>query len=218
MKRGFLSSILGILCFLNLGCHKDPQTTSGGTGLQGVPIITTDSVNLSTPGHSICFSTVTSAGDSPLISRGVCWDINPNPVPTGLGNANDSIANSTGPYQDEIPNLAPNQTYYLRAYAHNNIGTGYGNQIKVTIPSYLPVITSFSPTSDTLGGILTVNGNYFGFYIQSVEVGSITITSGITAYGDTAITFHVPANSSGQITITNEWGTITSQGSFTYVP
>ena len=64
--------------------------------------------------------------------------------------------------------LAENTTYYVRAYATNRVGTGYGNEITFTtiniiVPASLPtikttMITSIGPVSAVSGGTITSDG------------------------------------------------------------
>ena len=67
---------------------------------------------------------ITSDGGDAITVKGVCWSTSPSPV-LGVGNF---TTNGTGPYQfgSSITGLAGGTTYYLRAYATNSIGTGYG--------------------------------------------------------------------------------------------
>ncbi|MFD2720355.1 beta strand repeat-containing protein [Hymenobacter monticola] len=61
--------------------------------------------------------------------------------------------------------MAPATTYYVRAYATNSAGTGYGSQETfTTAPNPAPAISSISPSSVTAGAAsqtLTVNGSDF---------------------------------------------------------
>jgi hypothetical protein len=59
-------------------------------------------------------------GSSLITAQGLCWGTSPSPT----------TANSiTTTFTDTLKNLTPNTTYYVRAYATNAAGTGYGNEI-----------------------------------------------------------------------------------------
>jgi len=69
-------------------------------------------------------------GGDPVSNRGFCFSKNPNPslvngtvIPVGKG---------TLYYEATLLNLSPNQKYYVRPYATNNIGTAYGKQVEFT--------------------------------------------------------------------------------------
>ena len=70
---------------------------------------------------------VTNNGGSAIISSGLCWSTNPNPtvdLSTKTINLGPSIQ-----YSSNITGLNTSTTYYVRAYATNSAGTGYGNQL-----------------------------------------------------------------------------------------
>lgn len=61
------------------------------------------------------------------MARGVCWGTSPNPTVDG-----DHTTNGTGQgsFTSKVTNINfSNATYYIRAYATNECGTGYGNEI-----------------------------------------------------------------------------------------
>ncbi|HOY30518.1 MAG TPA: hypothetical protein PKW80_01440 [Bacteroidales bacterium] len=61
-----------------------------------------------------------SNGGAAITAYGLCWSTSPNPT----------TANSTNTsFSDPMTGLSANTVYYVRAYATNVVGTGYGNQI-----------------------------------------------------------------------------------------
>jgi len=50
----------------------------------------------------------------------------------------------TGGYVSDFTGLSPNTPYYIRAYASNNVGTGYGNELSFTAFCPSPVAVSVS--------------------------------------------------------------------------
>jgi hypothetical protein len=70
---------------------------------------------------------VSSDGNSSITARGVVWSINSNP--TIALSTKTSDGTGTGSFQSAITGLSLNTTYYVRAYATNNAGTSYGNEI-----------------------------------------------------------------------------------------
>lgn len=71
-----------------------------------------------------CGGNITSDGGSSIIAKGVCWDVTQTPTINGSKTADGSGYNFTS----AINGLTPNTKYYVRAYATNNVGTGYGNE------------------------------------------------------------------------------------------
>lgn len=86
---------------------------------------------------------ITNAGESPVTTRGVCWNTSPNP--TIQDNVTDD-GSGTGIFTSSLSGLTPNTVYYIRAYATSAAGTAYGHEetfetkepfIKVTSPNGL---------------------------------------------------------------------------------
>jgi uncharacterized protein (TIGR02145 family) len=72
---------------------------------------------------------VTSDGNSTITARGVCWSTSPNPT------INDSlriIGDGLGGFSSNVTTLARATTYYMRAYATNDVGTAYGHEERFT--------------------------------------------------------------------------------------
>ena len=120
---------------------------------------------------------ITSDGGTPVTARGICWSTSPNPTI-----ANDTTRNGVGVglFTSNISNLLGSTTYYIRAYAINTTGIGYGNQITFTTP----VPTTPSLTTTTLSSITSVSvatggsiGNNGGALITAKGVVWDTLTN-----------------------------------------
>lgn len=71
---------------------------------------------------------VTDNGGFEVTDRGVCWSRDENP------NFSDSCTtdgSGTGSFVSDITGLSQAYTYYVRAYATNQAGTAFGNQIEL---------------------------------------------------------------------------------------
>ena len=69
---------------------------------------------------------VADDGGTDVTSRGFCWNMSSNPT------VDDYTINSgsgVGEYYNSISNLAPNTTYYVRAFAENSEGIAYSSQV-----------------------------------------------------------------------------------------
>ena len=84
--------------------------------------------------------TISFNGNTAVTERGVCWSISPNPTLSGNHTATGS---GTGTFVTNMTNLLGSTKYYVRAYALNTAGEGYGNlDSLVTAPPVLPVVNT----------------------------------------------------------------------------
>jgi CubicO group peptidase (beta-lactamase class C family) len=92
-----------------------------------VPIVTTASVTEIMQNGASSGGNVTSDGNSPVTARGVVWGTSPNPTVELNTKSSDGVG--LGNFTSKLTNLVENTTYYVRAYATNSVGTGYGNEL-----------------------------------------------------------------------------------------
>ena len=101
--------------------------------LKGLPILTTEEiVRNRTATTSYILGNILSDGGSTISAYGICWGTTNNPT-TANGKINGGSVNSDGFY-NWITGLTPGTTYFVRAYATNDSGTAYGNEITFTTP------------------------------------------------------------------------------------
>jgi len=110
--------IMGVLLFLASSCKKDD-----------IPKLTTTTItdithNTAKSGGKITFD----AGEA-VTARGVCWSTHETPT---ISDNKTTDGVGVGSFVSTIRDLSVNTTYYVRAYATNSIGTGYGNTISFT--------------------------------------------------------------------------------------
>jgi len=100
------------------------------------PIITTKDITEVTTNSALSGGNILSDFGSPVSEKGICWSTSSNPT-----NSDNKILSSLVGTNFTIPitNLIPNSTYYLRAYAINSVGIGYGNEI--ILKTYTGTIT-----------------------------------------------------------------------------
>ncbi len=84
---------------------------------------------------------VTAEGSAAVTARGVCWSSTPHPTIANL-HTTDSLG--LGAFTSIIPDLTPNTTYYARAYATNEVGTAYSDEICFT------TLCDYSALNDTI--------------------------------------------------------------------
>jgi uncharacterized protein (TIGR02145 family) len=107
-----------------------------------VPVITTNAVSIGST-SATSGGTITNNGGSSVTARGVCWSTNQNPT---IADSKTSNGTGVGSFTSNITGLSASTTYYVRAYATNNTGTGYGNQL----------------TFMTYSGSVTIDGRIYG--------------------------------------------------------
>ena len=106
-----------------------------------IPSVITNSISNYTHNSATCGGNVTNDGGATITQKGVCWSTSQNPT---INNNKTIDGNGIGGYVSNITGLNESTTYYVRAYAVNNAGVGYGSQISFT--------TETKPTTGTING------------------------------------------------------------------
>jgi uncharacterized protein (TIGR02145 family) len=165
------------------------------TTLTGVPRVTTSTVNSITDTTAVSGGNVTSNGGLTVSGRGVCWSTSPVPA---ISDSHTSNGTGTGVFTSSITGLLPNTTYYVRAYATNSKGTGYGSQISFSTSASVPKVTTAAITGITES--------------SAVGGGSVTSDGGltVTARGICWSTSHVPTVSDSKTQDGSGIGSFTS--------
>ncbi|MHC1775270.1 MAG: FISUMP domain-containing protein [Lentimicrobium sp.] len=86
-----------------------------------------------------CSSIVTNDGGAVVTARGVCWSTFPNPTIAG---SHTSDGTGIGSFTSIITGLIPLTQYYVRAYAVNNVGIAYGEELEFSTFTTLPTINT----------------------------------------------------------------------------
>ena len=138
------------------------------TTVPAIPSLTTRELLNITNTTATGGGSVTNDGGSSITAKGICWGTSPNPT-TADSKTTDGTGTTT--FTSFITGLSANVTYYVRAYATNSTGTGYGNQQSFTTSSTsntLPVVTSTSVT-----GLTTIQAT-FNAEVNSQGGGTVT--------------------------------------------
>ncbi len=125
-----------------------------------LPTVNTTTLTNITSTTATSGGVITNDGGAPITSRGVCWSLIQNPT---ISDDKTSNGSGSGSYTSYITGLTPGTTYYVRAYATNDVGTGYGNEVAINALAILPtltttVISSIKATKATGGGNITSDG------------------------------------------------------------
>ncbi|NJK98439.1 MAG: hypothetical protein HC905_29115, partial [Bacteroidales bacterium] len=147
-----LLMVMELILMLPSGCKKD---------LEQVPTIKTFVVTNIGTNTATCGGDVMSNGGSAVIARGVCWSNTEYPTIVD----NKTIDSSgLGSFMSSMEGLTANTTYFVRAYATNIEGTGYGDTISfsthpLTIPELTTIkVRNITITTATSGGSIINDG------------------------------------------------------------
>lgn len=135
-----------ILLFSN--CSDDPASSKST-----VPELTTAVASEIRETTVKCGGNITSQGKASVTSRGVCWST--SQIPT-IADSITTDGTGTGSFVSSITGLTGRTQYYVRAYAINSEGTGYGG------------VLSFY-TTDSTGSVTDIDGNSY----LTVKIGSL---------------------------------------------
>lgn len=130
------------------------------TTLPVVPFLTTAAISEITGNSAMGGGEVTGNGGAEVTVRGVVFGTSENPTTDDSNTADDK---GTGAFVSTLSELKGNTMYYVRAYASNSAGTGYGPQVSFTTLVDLPkvttaAVTEVTKTSAVSGGEVTDNG------------------------------------------------------------
>ena len=105
-----------------------------------------------------CGGNVTDEGSYPVTSRGICYSTAPMPT---LADNYESLGSGTGTFSTTIFGLSPSTTYYIRAYAINQVGMAYSEQMTVTtLANTKPEVATLSASGlgKCIGNITSTGG------------------------------------------------------------
>jgi uncharacterized protein (TIGR02145 family) len=130
-----------ILLSILSGCKKQ----------DALPTVTTNEVTDFGLDYAVLGGEVISNGGSYVTAEGVCWSTQENPTLSFLNYY--SRGTGKGGFSFRVVPLYPGTIYFIRAYATNNAGTAYGNQVTLkTLGDHSPlvnteIVTGVSATS-----------------------------------------------------------------------
>ena len=154
----FISSIAGLLflfIYFLFGCEKfEPKR------VYKLATLTTTQVTDITDVSAVSGGNITSDGGSAITERGIWYDLSKNPE---LGGMKVQSGNGSGAFTSKLTGLEPETEYFVKAYAINETGTAYGNELTFqtgsspSAPSVTTTAISAITDSSALSGGTIIN-------------------------------------------------------------
>ena len=137
------------LMLLEFSCEERPTP----------PVLGSVSVEGGTSTSIVAVGYVLTDGGSPITVRGICCDTSKNPTTANVRTVENGLP---GSFSSTLKHLLPNTLYYIRAYATNKEGTGYGQETSYTTgQSIINISTngiySVTPTSAVISANITAD-------------------------------------------------------------
>jgi uncharacterized protein (TIGR02145 family) len=101
------------------------------------PVVSTDSLMVISQTSAYGGGEVINNGGADIYNYGLCWNYSGSPT---IADSNTMVGLGSMSFNTQLVNLIPDSIYFVRAFASNSAGTGYGNEIQFTIESGFPVI------------------------------------------------------------------------------
>jgi len=167
VPRGVATGPGGTVFVVDPGTHRITRGTPGG---EVVPTVATAAASGVTSTTATTGGDVVSDGGATPTERGIVYSTEPDPtLATGTRVTSGS---GMGGFSVGLSGLNPSTTYFVRAYAINTTGTGYGSQISFTTQSIpaTPLSNNVPLTgrSGTAGSV--------AYFVLSVPVGQASLT------------------------------------------
>jgi len=112
--------LMGVFLLFASSCKKDDNNNSD------TPVLSTTAVTDITQTVATSGGNITSDGGATVTVRGVCWSTGETPT---ISDNKTTDGTGAGEFSSSLSDLSPETTYYVRAYATNSNGTGYGSAI-----------------------------------------------------------------------------------------
>ena len=142
------------------------QILSPSIILPTVSAVTITSIGLY---NVVAYAKVINNGGSPIIERGFCWSIFPNPV-YGIINSTNNYSldyGTIGNMTMNINELDDSTNYYIRAFVRNTTGLTYSNELEfstLVIPNNVPRIVTVDVGTDITSSSALLKG-----YVTSTD-------------------------------------------------
>lgn len=151
MKKFFRTSLFIVACLglipIITSCKKEDK----------IPIVVTGSITNIRDKTATCEGSVLSDGSGMIIEKGICWvNVRELRNPT-IGDRRTIETGSENNFLSNLFALDPFDAYYVRAYAINRAGTGYGLVYSFATIG-IPTAATVSAATDVTSTTATLNG------------------------------------------------------------
>jgi uncharacterized protein (TIGR02145 family) len=183
LKNIFNTSIFVLLVFCLLSCRKESAQA---------PIVTTDDITNVSGTNATSGGAVVSKGSDRVFARGICWSTKEKPATI---DTKIYSKESEGAFTCTITGLNGATTYYVRAFAINSTGIGYGEVKSFTTLGDAPLAETL-PASDIGSKTATLNGSANANYLNT----TVKFQWGETInYGTSATVTYLSGNSTSAV-------------------
>jgi hypothetical protein len=134
--------LVGFAYLFSITSCKKSESTNTPAG--PVPVLETSVVTDIKGSKATCGGIIGSDNGSTITARGVCWSKGSSPT---ISNDKTMDGAGAGYFISTVSKLEPKTTYFLRAYATNGNGTGYGSTMSFTT-------TDLTVLDDYQGGVI----------------------------------------------------------------
>jgi uncharacterized protein (TIGR02145 family) len=174
------------------------------------PIISTTAASSITKVDAVSGGTITANGGSAITSSGICWSTSATPT---IANSKTTDGTASGTFTSSMTGLALGTTYYVRAYATNAIGTGYGAAQSFTTMPFENVPTAANPVTNGLMLYLdaTRSASFSGSGNTWADISGLSPAGNATLVGSPVFGSSSLANGSGSFTFGSNINAITSK-------
>jgi uncharacterized protein (TIGR02145 family) len=175
INKNHLSIILIIVISIFIRCRKKEE----------VPIVTTNSISDITATSATSGGDITNDGGSKIIGRGVCWSTETSPT---IANNKTIDGSGEGSFSSNLTALKGATNYFVRSYASNIAGTGYGPEMTFTTIGQPPSAGAM-PATNISATTVTLNASVDANQMSTAVIFEYGTT---TNYGDTLTAIQSP--------------------------
>jgi surface protein len=150
-----------------------------------LPAITTTAITEITPASAISGGKITADGGYDVTERGIVWHTAPNPT-LELNSGFTTNGSGMGDFFSDLAGLEAGVTYYVRAYAVNNKGTGYGNSRKFTAAKELTLYGNYTIEEKVYDGTRSAIIETSNIFLEGImdEYDDVSIADVIAGFAD----------------------------------
>jgi len=174
-------------------CTKDENGNGSGNGK--LSTLTTTTITNITGISAVSGGNITLEGSSTVTARGICWSTGNTPT---ISDSKSSDGAGVGTFVSSLTNLNGNTTYFVRAYATNSTGSGYGMAVSFKTLGNVPAVTTMDAININATGA-KLNGTIKNNLLSPV----VTFEYGTTtSYGNSVTASPSPVTDTNKIAVT----------------